>query len=255
MSRTTLRVRGPARLSLLTFTRDAMRSVDAACAEEFAIPPVVLMENAAAGIAAECLDLLTLDAPAAGAARPRVLIFTGPGNNGGDGFAVARRLHNHAADVTILAMRAPSDMKGEAGLNAEIARRMDLDLRVLDPDDPSAAIQGAVGTGEPPAIVIDALFGTGLTDPLRPPADEVVRALNRVGRETSVVSVDCPSGLNVDEGRPAGEDVVQATHTVTLGGMKKGLLEASAARWCGRISVADIGAPFELLERFGEPAD
>src|SRR5262249_28103155 len=103
-----------------------------------------------------------------------------------------------------------------------------------------------------PGWIVDALFGTGLTRALGPPFDEVVAAVNASGRP--VLSVDLPSGLDCDTGKPLGP-TIRATHTATFVAHKKGFLAPDAAPWTGEVHVIDIGAPKNLLDEYrGRPA-
>jgi NAD(P)H-hydrate epimerase len=93
--------------------------------------------------------------------------------------------------------------------------------------------------------IVDALFGTGLSGPLRPPFDEVVRAINAAGARK--LAVDIPSGLDGDSGQPLGE-TVRADHTVTFVALKAGFAKPGADAWLGAVHVVPIGLPRRLLE-------
>jgi len=238
----------------LVFSRESIRQVDRAAAEEFGLPTIVLMENASIALAAGTLALLD------GRTEP-VFILCGPGNNGGDGLALARRLDNLGVSVVIGAARPLADLKGDAAVNASIVRAMGLTLEPIHGDDPSGELDSIVSRQGEPAVIVDALFGTGLDKPPKPPFDGLIHWVN--GRRPAdpalrVLSVDCPSGLDCDAGEPlvdSEEGAIVADLTITLGGHKRGLLSPRASRWTGRVEVGDIGAPREALRRYGSPLE
>ncbi|MHC5004445.1 MAG: NAD(P)H-hydrate epimerase [Planctomycetota bacterium] len=212
----------------LIFDRAAIQAVDRDAIEQFAIPGIVLMENASIGLAREAEDMTRTGAT--------VLICCGRGNNGGDGYALARHLHNRGRHAVLAATGEPRDGT-DAAVNREICRRMGLPL--LD-----AGQCGEVAAD----LVVDALFGTGLDRPVTGAAAGVVDWMNAEG--TPVLAVDVPSGLDCDTGAALGRAVV-ATRTVTFVGWKRGFLAPHARKHLGEIVVVDIGAPAELYERHG----
>ena len=213
--------------------RESVRAVDRAAIDEYGIPGIVLMENAARGLAAEALRMLR------GAANepPRVLIICGRGNNGGDGYALARHLHN-AGIAPVLAPLGEPPIESDAGINDAICRRMGIRRIALD------ALEGCADAD----LVVDAIFGTGLDRPVSGEAARIIDWINGAGRP--VLAVDVPSGLDCDTGRPLGT-AVRATRTVTFVGLKPGLARSHAAPLVGEVVVVDIGAPVELTHRFG----
>ncbi|MHC5023863.1 MAG: NAD(P)H-hydrate epimerase [Planctomycetota bacterium] len=215
--------------------RASVRAVDQAAIGEYGIPGIVLMENASRGLASHALVMVGPKRR-----RPRtVLIVCGSGNNGGDGYALARHLHNERIDVVLAALRGP-DPASDAGVNHAICAR--LGVPVIEPD----RLDRHAGAD----LVVDAIFGTGLDRPVHGAAAEVIEWINRAARP--VLAVDVPSGLDCDTGRPLGV-TVRATRTVTFVGLKPGFLELEAQPFVGEVHVAGIGAPRELLERFGRP--
>jgi len=211
-------------------SRAAVRAIDRRAIEEFGVPGVVLMENAGRGAAEVLL--------AQGGAGP-VTICCGKGSNGGDGFVIARHLDNRAVPVRLLLFARPDELTGDAAINCQIAVRAGLPLTVW-PDE--AALAAALAGS---AWVVDALFGTGLNGPLRPPFDRVVAAINSAGN-ACVLAVDIPSGLDCDTGEPLGP-TVRAQHTVTFVAPKQGFANPAAGAWLGQVHVADIGAPRAAL--------
>jgi len=213
---------------MLRLTREQVRNIDRVCVERFKIPGVVLMENAARAAADVACEML--------AEQPgTVLILCGGGNNGGDGLAVARHLHNRGHDVSIRLTADPEKYRGEALVNWQIAAAMGLPAKPLD----LAELQTLR-----PGLVVDAIFGTGLTQPPRAPFGEIVEAVKQMGAE--VLAIDLPSGMDCDTGKPLGA-CVRATRTITFVAEKIGFGHPGAAEYLGRVTVGDIGCPRELI--------
>lgn len=247
----------------LIFSREGVRRVDRAAVEQYAIPTILLMENAAWAIA-EIAEEMFGGGPAlragsmlegalvlSGGHAGSVPIFCGPGNNGGDGFAAARKLHNLGRRVTIVLCADRAKIAGDARINLSIAER--LALEIVEWPGEREALESAAGA-QPPALIIDALLGTGQTRPAAPPMDSAVAWINeRRAAGTPVLAVDIPTGLDCDSGEPLGGPVIRATSTITLAGMKKGFLNPRSREFTGEVSVGDIGVPTELLRRFAEP--
>ncbi|MBX9624378.1 MAG: NAD(P)H-hydrate epimerase [Gemmataceae bacterium] len=228
-----------------TLTRAEVRELDRRAADGFGLPGLILMENAGRG----CAELLMRLNPE----RKPVAILCGPGNNGGDGFVIARHLDNHYWPVTPILLADPEAVRGDAGVNLEIVRRLyagrmlpDFDrwchrnyhFEPLPPD-------GRIELED--AWIVDALFGTGLTRPLADPYAGAVDIINRGGRP--VLAVDIPSGLDCDTGEPLGP-CVRATHTATFVAPKQGFLNPASRDWTGEVHVVDIGAPRVLIDEY-----
>lgn len=216
-------------------TRAQAREIDRAAIEDYAIPGIVLMENAARALATRALAMLE-------SSPGPVVILCGPGNNGGDGFALARLLHNAHVDVRLLATRQLGEYIGDAAINARIIERMRIPLEI------------AVESTQLPdcALLVDALFGTGLTSAPRGVGAELIDAINAHPART--LAVDLPSGLDCDTGEALGA-CVRAGHTVTFVAMKAGFANPASRAYTGDVSVGDIGAPRELVQRLGECRD
>ncbi len=187
------------------------------------LPSLTLMDNAGAAVASTAADMV-----APGSA---IAVLCGPGNNGGDGFVAARHLKGRGFRVRVALLGELTHLKGDA---AEMARRWHGAVEPLRP-----ALE------DDPALVIDALFGAGLSRPLDGVAAAVVSAINTTGRR--VLAVDVPSGLDADTGEPF-EVAVQAERTVTFFRRKPGHLLLPGRLLCGQVSVADIGIPDRVLE-------
>ena len=223
-----------------------VRAVDRVCVERFGLPGVVLMENAARG----CGELLLEEA--AGDPGP-VAVVCGKGNNGGDGFAIARHLAIAGADVRVFASYAEPpaerDDPGEAAMNARVARRMGLpwrDWSSLSGGELAERLADDVGAG---GWVVDALLGTGVTGPPREATAAAVLAINAAGANgATVLAVDVPTGFDADDGRPFPLDnvpgpCVRADVTASFVARKVGFDEPGAAEWTGTVHVVGIGCP------------
>jgi NAD(P)H-hydrate epimerase len=211
-------------------SRARVRELDRRAIEEYCIPGVVLMENA--GVNAS--RWIQARAAREGWTRPSVGIACGGGNNGGDGYVVARHLANAGWDVRIASTVALDELRGDAAIMARCARAMGI------PCD---------GLGRGCTILVDALLGTGFQGPLKPALAAAIRELNaaRAAGARLLVALDLPSGLDADSGETS-DPCVRADATLTFAALKPGLLAPSAGRWVGEVALLDIGAPARLLE-------
>ena len=210
-------------------TREDMRELDRVTIDG-GVPSIDLMERAGECVTAAILDELPRLVPGA-PPTPSALVLAGPGNNGGDGFVVARLLAAHGWDVAVALCAAEPAPDSDPGVN--LKRWRDLGGELIDT---AAGLERlAAGTS---TIVVDALFGTGLVRPLEGVYHDLVAALNDAA--APVVSVDTPSGLCADTGMPLGVAVF-AQLTVTLGAAKPGLFCGVGPNHTGRLIVADIG--------------
>jgi NAD(P)H-hydrate epimerase len=235
-------------------SRDEVRELDRRAIEEYGVPGVVLMENAGRG----CAELLMRLNPE----RKPTVILCGPGNNGGDGFVIARHLDNHGWRVSLLAVETPGPpprnptlgwsfdgLPPDALTNFEIVSRSRLDRFPISRSTiyPGPRNWMADTFQLRDRWIVDALFGTGLSRPLGPPFDELVALVNASGNPA--LAVDIPSGLDCDTGEPLGP-TVRAAHTATFVAPKKGFLNPTAREWTGEVHVIDIGAPRKLVDEY-----
>jgi len=197
---------------LLTTTQ--MAAADA-MAVSSGIPSLTLMENAGRAVA-QAITARFKPCP--------VTVLCGPGNNGGDGFVVARLLYEEGFSVRLA---HDGNAKGDADL---MAAKWSGEIEALTPD----ALRGA-------KLVVDGLFGAGLSRPLEGAAAQVVEALN----DLPVVAIDIPSGISGDTGQPLGAVYVTAALTVTFFRKKPGHLLMPGRALCGELVLADIGIPAE----------
>lgn len=216
------------------------RELDRRAVEEFGMDSIVLMENAAIGLWKHAMQMLD------GIPDPRVLICCGPGNNGGDGFALARHLHNSHIPVRIVCTHDAQTYSGDAAKNLRIIERMGIEtVRIQD------LLTQPANDAAP--LMLDALFGTGLSRPIEGEASELISWINRarVRSGSRVLAVDAPSGLDAQTGRPLNHCVIKADRTVTFAGIKPGMSRVEALEYLGDVHVVPIGVPIELLEALG----
>jgi NAD(P)H-hydrate epimerase len=204
-------------------TREQVRAFDRHAIEQLGIPAAVLMENAGRG-AAHILQSLGING--------QVVICCGKGNNGGDGLVMARHLVNWGNDVLVLLFAPPDQLSPDAALQWHIIQKMGLQAQVCPDETNLPAMFARAGW------IVDALYGTGLTGPVRPPLDRVIACINASGAH--VLAIDIASGLDCDTGDPLGA-TIRATHTVTFVAPKIGFRNPAAAAWLGQVHVADIG--------------
>lgn len=200
---------------------EEMRSCDQATIEKHKVPSLVLMERAAGAVANFILEKYP-DAY-------RICVLCGPGNNGGDGVAIARLLHLAGLEVHAILMGNPEKYSAQLSQEIEIAKTYGVNMsNVLDKKDIEAD-----------DLFVDAMFGIGLTRGLEGEYLQAALAIN--GANKPVVAVDIPSGYDTDCGKLLGEGAVKATDTVTFAYMKKGLTLGECKVAAGNIHVADVG--------------
>jgi hydroxyethylthiazole kinase-like uncharacterized protein yjeF len=208
-------------------TAAQVRAVDGWAISSMSIAGVVLMENAGSRTAEIIIQRL------GDADGKRVSIFCGAGNNGGDGYVIARHLHNAGSSVKVLICADRAKITGDALINLQIIEKMELDIESIDP-----AVENAVQSASDSDIIVDAIFGTGLTGQLRGNYIKLIENIN--GLDVDVVAVDIPSGLDCDEGVPLGA-AINAVATVTFVAVKKGFKNITAKKYTGDIYIASIG--------------
>ena len=222
-------------------TSEAMREVDRSAIEGLGIPSLVLMENAALGV----VDAIGEATGAIGAATSAA-VFCGPGNNGGDGLAIARHLSVRGWEVRIFLATGGRELTGDAGVELAICRRMGLDIEeVAD----SAAVRTALDEARGYDLAIDALFGTGLKRGLEGLFAALVEGINEL--PIPCVAVDLPSGLDGSRHELIGS-CVRADLTVTFAAPKVAHVLPPASDLVGELVVADLGIPPRLLEEVQE---
>lgn len=217
-------------------TPQEMAEIDRRAMEEYGIPGIVLMENAGLRVVEVVRRLLGGEV-----AGRRVDIFSGRGNNGGDGLVVARHLMNAGARVNVFLLAPPDRIAGDARTNLSIYERQGGRVYpVLESRDIMKAEVSLLRA----EVVVDAIFGTGFKGAASGTVAEVIKLIN--DSRSPVVAVDIPSGLEADSGRVEGE-CIRAHTTVTFGLPKLGLFLEPGASYAGEVIVADISLPSKLI--------
>ncbi len=211
-------------------TAAEMREIDRTAIEDYGIPGVVLMENAGRQVVNAVVDML-------GNVNDKIiLVIAGKGNNGGDGFVVARHLKNMGAEVFVHLLADVSQIKDDAKINLDVWLKMG--GKVTNPlNEGKELLDTQLARSH---VVVDALYGTGFKGSMRENVVPVVEALNSC--PAPVIAVDIPSGLEADTGLVQGP-CIKASETVTFGLPKTGLVTGLGPEYCGRLHVADISIP------------
>jgi ADP-dependent NAD(P)H-hydrate dehydratase / NAD(P)H-hydrate epimerase len=219
-------------------TAAMMREMDRQAIEDNQVPGLVLMENAGRGAFDFLMDEFE---------PHRVTVFAGKGNNGGDGYVIARHLLNHGVAVEVMLLAAKEDIQGDARTNLEALLKMGGHVH---------AVRGMVGLDDNryeiarSDVLVDAILGTGLQSEVKGfyrQAIEFINGLAATNPELRVFAVDLPSGLNADTGQIMGA-AVAADATATFGMIKTGQLSYPGARLCGNLALVDISLPRALYE-------
>lgn len=223
-----------------SLSREEVRAVDRRAIEDFGMTGLVLMENAGRG-AAELLLSLGINGT--------VMICAGKGNNGGDGFVIARHLELHGIDVHVLLFAQPDELTGDAAANWHILERSETSRIVLGRAPAMSDIEHSLTQAD---WVVDALLGTGTIGEIREPYRTAIAAINRSARR--VFAVDLPSGLDCDTGLPIEQSASAATvcilaqRTATFVARKKGFNHPKSQDFTGEVHVVGIGIPLRLWE-------
>jgi hydroxyethylthiazole kinase-like uncharacterized protein yjeF len=213
-------------------SRDEVRAVDSWAIDKIGVPGVVLMENAGRSCAELVKErLASLDAA-------QVCLFCGTGNNGGDGYVIARHLLNAGFGVKVVLCGQREKVRGDARINLAILERLGHRIEPLDmaAGDLASQVRSLAGDAD---MIVDALFGTGLQGELREPYRSLIDSINSLGRP--ILAVDIPSGLDCDTGEPLGT-AIKAAYTVTFVAVKKGFVACpDADKYLGELYIASIG--------------
>ena len=213
-------------------SRDEVRAFDRWAINTLGIPGVVLMENAGRSCAELIKDKL------ADVTSPRVCIFCGTGNNGGDGYVIARHLLNSGFSVVVVIIGDRNKIKGDAKINLDILERLGQPIERLNLSDSNIAgrVKGFAAGAD---MLVDGLFGTGLSGKLSEEYKQLIESIN--AQNCPILAVDIPSGLDCDTGEPLGA-AIKASWTVTFAAVKRGFTSANTlAQYTGEVFVASIG--------------
>ena len=221
------------------------RNVDQLAIAEFGMSGLVLMENAGRGVA-DLLELLGLKRSS------RIIICCGKGNNGGDGFVLARHLLIRNYLPTVLLFADPAELAGDALANYLILQSLQFPIAVSNGSAMSdQKLTEQFGQLSEDDWIVDALLGTGVKGNPRPPIDDVIRRMNQERHRSKcrMLALDLPSGWDADAGKE-NDPTIHATETATFFTMKNGFDRPSAAEYLGTVHVLDIGIPQSVvLER------
>ncbi|MHC4604439.1 MAG: NAD(P)H-hydrate epimerase [Planctomycetota bacterium] len=216
----------------VVMSRDEVREFDRWAINELGIPGVVLMENAGRS----CAELIK--EKLADITAPRICIFCGTGNNGGDGYVIARHLLNSGFSVVVVVFGDRNKIKGDAKINLDILERLGQPIEQLnlgDSDIAGRVKEFAAGAD----MLVDGLFGTGLSGQLSDEYNRLIEGIN--AQNCPILAVDIPSGLDCDTGETLGA-AINASWTVTFVAVKRGFTFTDAAvQYTGEIFIASIG--------------
>jgi NAD(P)H-hydrate epimerase len=222
-------------------TAAQMREADRSTIEDIGIPSLVLMENAGRQVVA------ALETAYESQLEGRVAVLCGRGNNGGDGFVVARTLLQRGVDVLVCVIGSLETIAGDARTNLDILGQ--LGVTVVEIGD-AQSWELHFSEISKCSLIVDAIFGTGLRSPLGGMLETVVADVNAAN--VPVVSIDLPSGVSADTSQFIG-DCIEASMTVTLGALKLPLVLPPAERCAGDVVIADIGIPHAVIESVEGP--
>jgi NAD(P)H-hydrate epimerase len=217
-------------------TADEMRAFDAAAINDYGIPGVVLMENAGRTTFQILNSFFDDDVR-----ELSVSVVAGAGNNGGDGYVIARYLLNHGADVKTFLLSPREKIKGDALINLEVLEKMTSDVFVVQG---SELLEEAAHIWQECDVIVDAVLGTGLSSDVRSPFLEAIEKMNQ--SPAFKLSVDIPSGLDANTGNVLGI-AVEADITATYGFPKRGMALYPGVDYCGQIEVVDISIPRPVI--------
>lgn len=217
-------------------TAEQMRAFDAKAIYEYGIPGVVLMENAGR------TTFHFLQAHLEEVAGLSVCVVAGPGNNGGDGYVIARYLINHGADVQTFLLSPREKIKGDALINLQVLEKMTSRIYPISDEE---SLHAAADVWKQADVVVDAILGTGLSSEVRSPYREAVELINEA--YGICLAVDIPSGLDSNTGQVLGV-AVRADLTATYGFRKLGTALYPGKGYCGHVAVVDISIPLPAIE-------
>jgi NAD(P)H-hydrate epimerase len=218
-----------------------MREADRYTIEEIGIPSLVLMENAGRQVVA------AIEASFEAALHGRVAVLCGRGNNGGDGFVVARTLQQRGIDTAVFVIGAVADVRGDARINLDILGRLGVTVVEINDEQSWELHFSEISQC---SLIIDAIFGTGLRSPLGGMMETVVADVNAA--DIPIVAIDLPSGISADTAHLIG-DCIDASMTVTLAAPKLPLILPPGEAYAGDVVIADIGIPYEVIQGVDGP--
>jgi hydroxyethylthiazole kinase-like uncharacterized protein yjeF len=227
-------------------TAEQMQDLDRKTIKTYGIPGIVLMENAGRGAAEQVLRYFSqIRAGGDPLLKGHVAILAGPGNNGGDGFVIARHLKNWGVQTTIYLLASTKDVKGDALINLQAWLTMEGGLVEVTSTTHFLSIKQELSQTN---LIVDAILGTGLHSAVTGLIKEVIAFINE--QQRPVMAVDIPSGIDATSGKVLG-DAVRATLTATFGLAKIGQVVEPGASYVGKLEVIDISIPRNLIGQAG----
>ena len=223
----------------LVLNRQQSRMIDKVAIEQFGIHSLMLMENAGRQCV-DCMMLNQLNGP--------VVIACGPGNNGGDGFVIARHLRIRSISTRVILVGSPSKLSGDALTNFEILKKTKCEIIHIETTNllKNQRELLAFVDGQSVEWIVDALLGTGGKGPARSPIREIIQVINTIN--CRILAVDIPSGMDCDEGVIDSQFTISATLNCSFVSKKPYHTIDSAKALCGAVKVLDIGVPDEVIQ-------
>ncbi|MFQ3549221.1 MAG: NAD(P)H-hydrate dehydratase [Armatimonadota bacterium] len=219
---------------MIVLTSEIMKNYDNMAIKEYGVPAEILMENAGQGIA-HIITSITKDITI-----KKVLVIAGPGNNGGDGFVVARHLSLIGIQVNIIHFGDKEKASRETRLNIDIAEKMDINII----RNPTTEVLSAYL--EDSDVIVDALLGIGVKGNLRDPFEEIIKTINSYSNTATVFAVDVPSGVNTDTGQVTDAAVI-ADYTICIAAPKPCHFLYPSVMHVGQMIPLPISIPYELM--------
>lgn len=216
-----------------------MQEMDRYTMETLGLPGIVLMENAGAKVVEDMAAHYPLE-------RSRVLVLTGGGNNGGDGFVIARRLIDMGVDAAVWLLADETRVRGDAKIHFDVYKNRKLPLYHLK-DHTFAELEVEIRRAD---IIVDAILGTGVHGPVRDPYAQAIALVNALAEDKPVISVDIPSGVDSETGKVEGE-AVKASRTITFVFPKKGFFLNEGPQYIGEWKAVDISVPPGIVKELG----
>ena len=223
-------------------TGDQMREIEQIAINETGIPSILLMENAALRLTERCLQILKTGT-VKNNSRQKVVIFCGPGNNGGDGFALAYHLFNHNIEASVFFAGDEKKIKGDPAVYLEIIKKLGVHIEAVFTEEQVNAIAEKIIDSP---LVVDALLGTGLNKNVEGVFESIINIIKKCGKY--VLSVDIPSGVHSGTGKIMG-CAVKADETITFAFLKTGIAVYPGTEYAGKVFIEDISLPENLTER------
>lgn len=216
-----------------------MQELDAETINRVGIPSIVLMENAAQGAAVFFMEEFPI------AVYRNVVVITGKGNNGGDGIAVGRILHQKGYRVEFVLLVSPERLNPDPAVNFTIIKNLNLHYSVISSTEELGAILNRYSTHE--TFLVDAIFGTGVGKPVKEGLyADVIKTMNNSGFK--IAAIDIPSGLS-ESFLPGTGEQIKAAATAALQSLKLAHIYPDGSKYCGKIRIIDIGIPREFVDR------